>query len=63
MANPASVFCETQGYKLEIRTDANGGQSGYCVFGNGKECEEWKFYRRECGSEYIKNLPTPTVNK
>jgi putative hemolysin len=47
MANPASVFCVDQGYKLEIRDEA-GGQVGYCVFPNGAECEEWAFYRGEC---------------
>jgi putative hemolysin len=68
MANPASVFCVNQGYKIEIRSDSQGNQTGYCIFGDGKECEEWKFYRRECGSEYFKNVPTtsnlaPTVSK
>jgi putative hemolysin len=47
MANPASVFCVDQGYKLEIRDEA-GGQVGYCVFPNGAECEEWTFFRGEC---------------
>jgi len=54
MANPASKFCVAQGYKLEIRTDETGGQYGVCIFTNGKECEEWKFFRKECGKEYIK---------
>jgi len=48
IANPASVYCEDQGYTLEIRTDANGGQAGYCIFGNGAECDEWAYYRGEC---------------
>jgi putative hemolysin len=47
MANPASVSCVDQGYKLEIRDEA-GGQVGYCVFPNGAECEEWAFFRGEC---------------
>ncbi|MFA6489542.1 MAG: DUF333 domain-containing protein [Candidatus Micrarchaeia archaeon] len=49
IANPASVNCVDKGYKLEIRKDASGGEVGYCVFGNGRECEEWAFYRGECG--------------
>jgi putative hemolysin len=48
MANPASVFCEQNGGKLEIRTGADGGQVGICKFSDGSECEEWKFYRGEC---------------
>ncbi len=48
LANPASVFCEEKGYELELRTDSNG-TVGYCVFPDGTECEEWAFYRGECG--------------
>ena len=48
MANPASVFCEKNGGKLEIRTGKDGGQVGYCKFSEGKECEEWAFFRGEC---------------
>jgi len=49
MPNPASVYCEEQGYTLEIRTDESGGQYGVCVFPDGSECEEWAFFRGECG--------------
>ena len=48
MANPASVYCEQQGGVVEIRTDAQGGQSGVCVFADGSECDEWAFFRGEC---------------
>ncbi|MFA5714964.1 MAG: DUF333 domain-containing protein [Candidatus Paceibacterota bacterium] len=54
LANPASVFCTKNGYRLEIRKNNDGSEYGVCIFTNGKECEEWKFYRKECGSEYIK---------
>lgn len=47
LPNPASQFCEEQGYTLEIREGA-GGQIGVCVFPDGTECEEWAFYRGEC---------------
>ncbi len=62
IANPASVYCTTLGYKLEIRTDSTGGQSGFCVFGDGQECEEWKFYRSECGNEHRENKSSTTNN-
>lgn len=52
IANPASVYCKKLGYTLEIRTDAEGGQYGVCIFNDGNECEEWKFFRGECGAEY-----------
>jgi putative hemolysin len=46
--NPASVYCEQQGYKIEIRTAADGSQSGVCIFPDGSECDEWAYYRGEC---------------
>jgi putative hemolysin len=48
LPNPASVFCEEQGGRLEIRTDLSGGQVGICVFADGSECDEWAFMRGEC---------------
>jgi len=48
LPNPASVYCEDQGYTLEIRTADDGSQSGFCIFPDGSECEEWAFYRDEC---------------
>ena len=48
MPNPASKNCIDKGYKLEIREDKDGGQYGICIFSNGSECEEWKFFRGEC---------------
>ena len=47
--NPASKFCEDQSYKSEIRTAADGSQAGYCIFPDGTECDEWAFFRGECG--------------
>ncbi len=48
MPNPASVYCEQRGYRLAMRTDADGGQYGVCVFPDLTECEEWAFFRGEC---------------
>jgi putative hemolysin len=47
LPNPASVFCQEQGFTLELRSDADG-MAGYCIFPDGSECEEWAFYRGEC---------------
>lgn len=49
MPNPASVYCEQQGNRLEIRTASDGSQSGVCVFPDGSECDEWAYFRGECG--------------
>ena len=48
LPNPASVFCEQQGYSLEIRTDSVGSQTGVCIFPDGSECDEWAYFRGEC---------------
>jgi len=60
MPNPASVYCEKNGYTLEIRTAANDSQSGVCVFPDGSTCDEWAYYRGECGPAAQKS-PTPTM--
>ena len=48
MPNPASAYCEQQGYQVEIRTAADGSQAGYCIFPDGSECDEWAYFRGEC---------------
>jgi putative hemolysin len=61
LANPAAVYCEEQGYTLEMRTDADGGQHSVCIFPDGSECEEWAFYRGECSlGSLIAEQPTET---
>ena len=47
IANPASINCFNNGGKLEILENASG-QYGVCVLPDGKECEEWAYYRKEC---------------
>jgi len=61
MPNPASVYCEQQGYKSEIRTAADGSQTGYCIFPDGSECDEWVYYRGECGPSGSSPQPTPEI--
>jgi putative hemolysin len=60
MPNPASVYCEQNGNKLEIRTAADGSQSGVCVFPDDSTCDEWAYYRGDCGSP-AQNKPTPVI--
>ena len=48
MPNPASVYCEQNGNKLEIFTALDGSQSGVCIFPDGSTCDEWAYYRGEC---------------
>ena len=44
-ANPASVFCEQQGGKSEIRKNEDGSEYGVCHLPDGSEVEEWEYYR------------------
>jgi putative hemolysin len=60
MPNPASVYCEQNGYTLEIRTAADGSQSGVCVFPDDSTCDEWAYYRGEC-IPAVENIPTPAM--
>jgi putative hemolysin len=64
MPNPASVYCEQNGNTLEIRTAADGSQSGVCIFPDGSSCDEWAYYRGECSSAAgptVENSPTPAT--
>jgi putative hemolysin len=60
MANPASVYCEQQGNKLEIRTASDSSLNGICVFPDGSTCDEWAYFRGECGLAAQKS-PTPAI--
>ncbi len=51
IANPASVYCEKRGYQIVMRNAADGSQSSVCVFPDGSECDEWTFFRSECGPD------------
>jgi putative hemolysin len=60
MPNPASVYCEQNGNTLEIQTAADGSQSGVCVFPDGSTCDEWAYFRGECGPA-AQTSPTPAM--
>ena len=60
--NPASVYCKEQGNKHEIRMAADGSQNGICVFPDGSECDEWAYFRGECGpAAQASPIPAMTV--
>ena len=50
LPNPASIYCEQQGNKHEIRTADDGSQGGVCIFQDGSTCDEWAYYRGECAT-------------
>lgn len=45
LANPASVHCIDQGGVSEIRKDESGNEYGICKMNDGRECDEWAFFR------------------
>lgn len=49
VANPASVYCEEQGGRVEIVAD-DDGETGVCVLPDGTRIDEWELFRREVGS-------------
>jgi putative hemolysin len=50
LANPASEFCINNSGTLSIM-GGPAGQHGVCTFGNGAQCEEWAFFRGDCGMD------------
>jgi putative hemolysin len=60
MPNPASVYCTQKGNKHEIPIAADGSQGGECVFPDGSTCDEWAYFRGECGPAAQKS-PTPAI--
>lgn len=52
MPNPAAVYCKALGYQYKIVETNDGGQTGVCVFPDGKECKAWDFFAGRCGREY-----------
>jgi hypothetical protein len=60
MPNPASLHCVQNGNQLEIRTAADGSQYGVCIFPDSSTCDEWAYFRGECGPA-IQTSPTPAM--
>lgn len=44
--NPASIYCEKNGGKSIIKLDGDRNEYGVCKFKDGKEIDEWDFYRK-----------------
>jgi hypothetical protein len=50
LANPAAVYCESQGGTLSYVED-EAGTRGICTLTDGTVCDEWAYYRGECPAE------------
>ena len=60
MANPASVYCVEQGGESIIKQNKDGSEYGICKFKDGKEVDEWEFYRK---SHDLTEKGVPEINK
>jgi len=58
MPNPASAYCEQQGNRSEIVTAADGSQYGVCIFPDDSLCDEWAYFRDECGPAKPSGAPS-----
>jgi len=58
LANPASVYCEQNGGRLDLRATVDGGAAGICNFPDGSQCEEWAYLRGECKQGDTSGLPS-----
>lgn len=57
IANPASLYCEERGGRLELVDEAEG-QTGYCVLPDGRRVEEWTLFRAsQAGEEATSGTP------
>lgn len=48
ISNPASTYCQNEGGRVDVRTNSDGSQTGYCVFSDNSECDEWAFMLKRC---------------
>ena len=60
MANPASVYCVEQGGESIIKQNKDGREYGICKFKDGKEVDEWEFYRK---NHDLTEKGVPEINK
>jgi putative hemolysin len=51
LPNPAAAFCVDSGGTYEIRSTADGSQSGVCVLADGTEVDAWEYFRNEAAQK------------
>ena len=60
MANPASVYCVEQSGESITKQNKDGSEYGICKFKDGKEVDEWEFYRK---NHDLTEKGVPEINK
>lgn len=49
LANPATAHCLRAGGQTSTVRDADGAERGLCTLASGQRCDQWAFFRGECG--------------
>ncbi len=50
LPNPATVACIRAGGVASTERGTDGGERGLCRLPTGQVCDQWAFFRSECGS-------------
>ena len=48
LAEAAAAYCQAQGYKFEVKEQADGTRCGVCSLDDGRSCKAWAFYQGFC---------------
>ncbi len=57
LPNPATVACIRAGGIASTERGADGGERGLCRLPTGQVCDQWAFFRGECGSSQVDRRP------
>lgn len=57
VANPATIACIRAGGVPFIERGADGSERGLCRLPSGLICDQWAFFRAECGPREVDRRP------
>jgi len=57
VANPATTACIRAGGVPSTERSADGGERGLCRLPSGQICDQWAFFRAECGPGEVDRRP------
>ena len=57
LPNPATVTCSRAGGTPAIERGPDGAERGVCRWPSGLVCDQWAFFRGECGTPQVDRRP------
>jgi len=57
VANPATIACIRAGGVPSTERGADGSERGLCRLPSGQICDQWAFFRAECGPREVDRRP------